>query len=83
MMQAAEPRHGNDLRAHALCWPRSATCRSLLVQPEMRTIIVVIANVLGHEPFQMAFIEHDHMVEADRDGKNRRSVRPCHSAKGS
>lgn len=29
----------------------------------MPPILVVITNVLGHEPFQMAFIQHNYMVE--------------------
>ena len=63
MMQAAETRHGNDFRTHGTFHRCIATRRSLLPQPEMRPVVVVVADVLGHEPFQMAFIEHDHMVE--------------------
>jgi hypothetical protein len=29
----------------------------------MRPIVVVIANEFGHEPLQMAFIQHDDMIE--------------------
>jgi hypothetical protein len=29
----------------------------------MRAILVIIADVFVHEPFQMAFIEHNDMVE--------------------
>ena len=29
----------------------------------MRPVLVVIANVLGHESFDVAFVEHDYMIE--------------------
>ena len=29
----------------------------------MRPVLVVIANVLGHELFDVAFVEHDYMME--------------------
>ncbi|MGA8309241.1 MAG: hypothetical protein WB755_04380 [Terriglobales bacterium] len=29
----------------------------------MRSIIVVIEHVLGHQPFEMPFIQDDHMVK--------------------
>jgi hypothetical protein len=36
---------------------------SLLVQAEMSPVIVVVTNVLIHQPFQMPLIENDHMIE--------------------
>jgi hypothetical protein len=62
-MEAAEPWHGNDLRTHRRDRRCFVTRRSLFPQPEMRSVVVVIANVFGHEPFQVAFIEHDYMIE--------------------
>lgn len=51
MMQAAESWHrdnfGSDRRAFC---PFSA-CRSLLLQPEVRSVIVVVTKVFGHEAF--------------------------------
>jgi hypothetical protein len=63
MMRAAEPRHGNylriDRRSH-LDFPAS---ESFLVQTEMSPIVMIVANVLIHQAFQMVFIDHDQMVE--------------------
>src|SRR5664279_6168084 len=37
--------------------------RRLLVQPEVRSVVVIIGNVLGEESLQMALIQRDHVVE--------------------
>jgi hypothetical protein len=37
--------------------------RCLLAQPEMGPILVVITDVLGHEAFQVAFAQDNHMIE--------------------
>ena len=29
----------------------------------MRPVLVIIAEVVFHEPFQMVFVEYDHMIE--------------------
>jgi hypothetical protein len=29
----------------------------------MRPVIMVVADVVGHQPFQMPLVEHDHMIE--------------------
>jgi hypothetical protein len=58
-----EPRHGDDLRIRCRVSRRLAAYRSLLAQSEIGSVIVAIANVLGHQPSEMAFIEHDHMVK--------------------
>ena len=63
MMEAAEPRHGYDLRAHGWIHRSFPDSRSLFPQSEMRSVVLVIANVFGHELFQVAFIEHDYMIE--------------------
>ena len=63
MMQAAEPWSGNDLCTLRGAGRRLTAYRSLLFQPGMRPVIVVIADVLSHEPLATAFIEHNHMVE--------------------
>jgi len=63
MMQAAEPWHGDDL---AIC-TRMDLCftsrRCFLLQREMRSVPVIIADVIRHQSFQMPLIEHDDMVE--------------------
>src|SRR5712691_5039650 len=40
-----------------------APCWRVLGQPQMGSIVVVVADIFAHESFQMAFIEHDHMVQ--------------------
>lgn len=63
MMQAAEPGYGIHLRTHRRTFCCFSSRRSFLVQSEVGSVIVVIANVLGHEALEMAFIEHHHMVK--------------------
>jgi hypothetical protein len=50
MVQTAKPRH----RIHPATWARSsnglAYFRGLLHQPEVRPVVVVVADVLDHEP---------------------------------
>jgi hypothetical protein len=35
----------------------------LLVQAEMRPVVVVIADIFAHESLQVALVQDDHMVE--------------------
>lgn len=80
MVQAAEPRH----RDYPATWARNsnglASCRGLLLQPEVRLVFVVVTYVLGHEPSKMSLVEHDHMIEqvspAIADEALRHSVLP-------
>ncbi len=63
MMQAAEPRHGNYLRTDWRSHLNLPASGSFLVQTEMSSIVMIVANVLIHQAFQMVFIDHDHLVE--------------------
>ncbi|HVU48664.1 MAG TPA: hypothetical protein VHD85_21230 [Terracidiphilus sp.] len=63
MMQAAEPRHGNDFCIQCCVLLGLAPTRSVFSQPEMRSIFVVIADVFVHQAFQMALIKNDDMIE--------------------
>ena len=63
MMQAAEPGHHDDFAPGLRATHRYATGRRFLRQREMRPVLVVVADVLVHQAFQMAFIQNDHMVE--------------------
>ena len=63
MMQAAQPRHPNNPALLAGIAHRLATGGRSSRKCEMRSVFVVIAHVLKHEPFQMPFIENDHVVE--------------------
>ena len=63
MMQATKARHGNNLCTHR-CAHLSFPARwSFLCQAQMSPVIVVITDVLVHEPFQVALVQNDHMVE--------------------
>lgn len=63
MMQPAEPRHGNDLRVNWSSLHHLSASGSLLAQSKMSSVVVIIADILVHQAFQMPFIEHDHMVK--------------------
>ena len=62
-MQTAEPWHGNNFAACTRCLRRQPSCRSLFLQPEVRPVIMVIADVLVHQALQVAFIENDYVIE--------------------
>ncbi len=63
VVQAAESRQGLNLafssRANC-CWP---TRWGVLRETQVRSIIVVIEHVLGHQPFEMPFIQDDYVVK--------------------
>ena len=40
-----------------------SACRRLLAEPKMRSVVMVIGNILGEQPLQMAFVQRDHVVE--------------------
>jgi hypothetical protein len=63
MMQTTKPRHCYDLAPNAEVRCGSPTGRCSFRQRKVGPVIMVIADVLKHKPFQVAFIEHDHMVE--------------------
>ena len=63
MVQTAEPRHRNHPATLARNSSGLASCRCLLLQAEMRSVIMVVADILGHQPFEMSLVEHDDMVE--------------------
>lgn len=37
--------------------------RCFLAQPEMRSILVVVADIFVEKAFQMPFVEHNHMIQ--------------------
>lgn len=43
--------------------PLHSARRHLFGQAEMHTVVVLITRLLLHAPFQVAFVEDDHMVE--------------------
>lgn len=48
MMEAAELRRGNNLRAHEGIHRSCPDFRRLFPQPKMHSVFVIMANVLGH-----------------------------------
>ena len=63
MMQAAEPWHRYNPGTRTGLARCLTTYRFPLRQCKMSSVLVVITDVLIHEPFQMPFIDDDHMVE--------------------
>src|ERR1017187_6500658 len=52
------------LANHCTVFQRACpTSRRLLVQPEVRSVVVIIGNVLGEESLQMPLIQRDYVVE--------------------
>ncbi len=63
MIQATESWHGNDL---ATCTEMDlvfTTRWSFLLQREMRSVVVVVADVLAPQAFQILFVKHYYVVE--------------------
>jgi hypothetical protein len=63
MMETAQPWHRHNL---AVCFDSGSwltTCRRFLLQPKMRSVVVIVTDVLVHEALEMLFIQNDHMIE--------------------
>jgi hypothetical protein len=60
MVQAAESRAPDHLAASRRT--RSAT-RRLFGQAEMRSIFMIVADVIGEQPLQMSLVECDYVIE--------------------
>ena len=63
MMQPAEPRQGNDLCIHDGVLFGFSSSRSLFHQAEMRSVVMIVADVLAHQAFQMALVKDDDMIK--------------------
>src|SRR6516164_1108645 len=63
MMQPANTRQGDDTASCAGTLLDQPLARRLFRQTKMRPVLVIIADVVNHEAFQMAFVEHDHMIK--------------------
>ena len=63
MMQTGEPRHRNHLRIGQGSLRALPAGWSFLVQTEMSSVVMIVANVLVHQAFQMALVGHNHVVE--------------------
>src|ERR1017187_1447020 len=60
VMQPAHALLANHCTVFQRACPAS---RRLLVQPEVRSVVVIVGNVLGDESLQMALIQRDYVVE--------------------
>ena len=63
MMQTTESWYRNDFADRIFLFGGFATCWSLLLQAKMRSVIVVVANIIGHQSLEMMFIEDNYTVE--------------------
>ncbi len=63
MMQPTEPRHGNNSASctGTLFCPTSSVCS--FVQRKMRSVVVVVTEVLVHKTLQVPLIENDDMIQ--------------------
>jgi hypothetical protein len=59
MMQTAEARQGYDVVSRARAVLRRSVPRRFFCQSEMSPVLVIIADVVIHEAFQMVFVEYD------------------------
>ena len=63
MVQPTEPWQGLNLAFSPGAdryWP---TCWRVLLEPQVRSILVVVGHVLRHQPFEMPLIQDDHVVK--------------------
>ncbi len=61
MVQTANARHGNHV---PIAWPLLGTRDwGVALDRQMGTNGVIILEVGGHEPTEMGFVEHDHLIE--------------------
>jgi len=63
MVEATDSRHGYDFAVRVCVRRRHPTGRRSLLQRKVRAVLMVIANVGGHQPFQMPFVEHDDIIK--------------------
>src|ERR1035437_5687341 len=63
MVQAAESLHRYDFAACIGIHFCFTTSRRSFVQCKVRSVVVIVADILIHKALQMPFVEHDHMVE--------------------
>src|ERR1035437_842862 len=86
MMQTTEPRSRYNSMVRLKGRRSVTTCRRSLCQRNVSSVLVIIADTLTHEAFQMALIDNDHMVHqfaaATTDPTLRHTVLPRTSETG-
>jgi hypothetical protein len=87
MMQPAELWHEYNPAANFGIRPCFTACRRSLRQREMRSVVVVVTDILIHQPSQMSFIQQNDMIEqvpaAAADPAFRDTILPRASEAGS
>ena len=80
MMETAHPRERNDLRSVARVVLNGTPIGSVLAEPIVRAVEMVIANVVPNQPSQVPFVQRNHMVQnSRRQLPTHRSATPfCH-----
>src|SRR5262249_21250454 len=63
VVQAAESRNRSNLASGCRAQRDRPTHRGVFRKPQMRPVMVVIADVLSHKPFQMPFVQNNHMIQ--------------------
>jgi hypothetical protein len=63
MMQATKSWHRDYPVPHIRSADCFTTVRRSFIQREMRPVVVVVADVLIHQAFQMPFIQDNHMIK--------------------
>src|ERR1700746_1156631 len=63
MMQAPESRKGPNLAFAPWASANRPTRRRVLREAEMRSVPMVVAHIFGHQPFQMALIQDDYVIQ--------------------
>ena len=63
MVQTTQPRRGNHSCIRSWIPLGRSSVRRVLCQGIVSAIFVVVIDVITHEPEQMSFVQHDHMVQ--------------------
>jgi hypothetical protein len=62
MAESTESREGVDCALSPTSDRYWSTGWRILRQSEVGSIFMVVAHILGHQPLEMAFIQHDHVI---------------------
>jgi hypothetical protein len=63
MIQTTESGDGDCPAPWTFILCGKAANRGLFLQAKMRPVLVVVTDILTHEPFQVLFIQNDYMIE--------------------
>ena len=63
MVETTEPQQRHNAATCAIVSLNLPISGCLLLKPEMSPVLVIVADVIGHQALQMALVEHDNVVE--------------------